>query len=252
MKELLKATPDDAELMHTIDKTERELQHIHDEQEAKDKLGLNKGPLEGAAEFLALSAEEIGQFRKVFHKLDKDHDGQVNQSEFCKFIGVKNTPFVERLFVLMDEDNDGEFGFGELLQAVGTFCMFGHGEMLRFAFGVFDKDGNGKIEDDELKALLKMLHGQNYDVVCKHTLDRFDTDRDGFISFPEFQEMDRNFPNLMFPCFQVQEFMMKKFYGSAWWRRRKNLFHEARIHIAGNVAVQADKELNKKLNGGFG
>ena len=172
-------------------------------------------------------------------------------SSRLQFIGVKNTPFIERLFVLMDEDTDGELGFGELLQAVGTFCMFGHAEMLRFAFGVFDKDGNGKIEDDELKALLKMLHGQNYDVVCKHTLERFDTDRDGFISFAEFTEMDKNFPNLMFPSFQVQEFMMKKFFGSAWWARRKNMFHEARVHIAGDDAKKQEKQKQARLIGGF-
>jgi hypothetical protein len=86
LKELLKATPDDAELLHTIDKTERELRAIRDENESREKLGLNKGPLESACEFLALGAEEVADFRKVFHKLDKDHDGQVNQQEFCQVL----------------------------------------------------------------------------------------------------------------------------------------------------------------------
>jgi Ca2+-binding EF-hand superfamily protein len=35
----------------------------------------------------------------------------------------------------------------------------------RFAFSVFDTDASGKIADEELKELLKILHGSNYDVV---------------------------------------------------------------------------------------
>jgi hypothetical protein len=48
--------------------------------------------------------------------------------------------------------------------------------------------------------------------------------------------MDRQFPNLLFPAFHIQEQMQKKFMGVKWWARRKQLFYEARLEISGPEA----------------
>ena len=64
-------------------------------------------------------------------------------SEFYKLIGEKQSIFGDSIFELIDIDNSGTLDFSEFVTAVGTFCMFGKIDVLKFCFYIFDKDKNG-------------------------------------------------------------------------------------------------------------
>ena len=64
----------------------------------------------------------------------------------------------------------------------------------------------------------------------------------------QFCDMDKQFPNLLFPAFHIQEQMQKKFMGVKWWTRRKALFHQARLEMAGPQAVAEEKAKQKARN----
>lgn len=103
---------------------------------------------------------------------------------------VEPSPAVERLFSLFDRDNKGHVDLREFMIALSNFCGATKEEKLRFAFTVFDEDGNGAITKQELVKILKANHmaGSDKEVMRKADtiMRQTDKDGDGVISFEEF------------------------------------------------------------------
>ena len=66
-------------------------------------------------------------------------------------------------------------------------------EELRRAFAVYDKDGNGSIDLDELRDVMTSLHvgGLSADAAAVNVMQSVDTDGDGSVSFDEFKVLVR-------------------------------------------------------------
>ena len=155
-------------------------------------------------DLLKLEKKHIRILWKRFQKHDKDKSGTIDIMEFYTMISEERTVFGDSIFELIDIDNNGTLDFSEFVQTLGTYCMFGRNDILKFCFYVFDKDKNGYIEQDELHALIEMLHGNDPSSNCKIALDKFDTNKDGKIDFGEFTLMNNNFPRLLFPAYRFQ------------------------------------------------
>lgn len=114
----------------------------------------------------------------------------MDYAEFCEVMQVEPSPAVERLFSLFDRENKGHIDLREFMIALSNFCGASKEEKLRFAFTVFDEDGNGAITKQELVKILKSNHmaGSDEEVMRKaETIMRqTDKDGDGVISFEEF------------------------------------------------------------------
>ena len=61
-------------------------------------------------------------------------------------------------------------------------------EKLKAAFDIYDKDGNGTIELDEMKEVLG-VGAKICETVWKEMIDEIDENKDGVVSFDEFKEM---------------------------------------------------------------
>ena len=63
---------------------------------------------------------------------------------------------------LLDKDGNNKIDFQEFLSALNTLS-FGQDRdvKLRFAFDVYDMDGDGKISNSDLFASVKMMVGKN-------------------------------------------------------------------------------------------
>eukprot|EP00945_MAST-04E_sp_MAST-4E-sp1_P003026 g3026.t1 len=142
---------------------------------------------------LRLSKKDQSKLWATFNKFDKDKSGTMDMREFYQLIGEPQTIFGDSIFELIDIDNSGTLDFSEFVQALGTFCMFGKVEVMKFCFYIFDKDKNGYIEEDELAALLH-----------------------------------KKFPQMLHPAFRVQDKMAEKTLGRNWWIDRKNMFADER------------------------
>ena len=165
--------------------------------------------------FLLVSEKELQKLYKNFSKIDKDKSGTLEPEEFFDIPGrsnstfsvlcvhsltpvsslsaeLANNPLVKRVIAVLDKNKDGNISFLEFVQGLNSLSAgASQEEKLRFAFAIYDINGDGYISNGELFMVLKMMVGNNLnDVQLQQLVDRTiikaDTDFDGKISFEEF------------------------------------------------------------------
>eukprot|EP00968_Pinguiococcus_pyrenoidosus_P021473 scaffold2801_cov266-Pinguiococcus_pyrenoidosus.AAC.2 len=116
-----------------------------------------------------IKPESIKKAYKRFQQADKEHSGVVDYTEFCEVLTVDPSPQCEKLFQLFDYDKSGQIDVKEFLIALSNFSGAGKDDKLKFAFMLFDEDGNGVITKPELIKILKANHmaGSNAEVARK-------------------------------------------------------------------------------------
>ena len=189
-------------------------------------------------DMLKMTAKDMGVMWQKFSKFDKDKSGTIDIDEFYKLIGEKRSLFADSIFELIDLDGNDTLDFGEFIQTCGTFCMFGRDDVRKFCFYIFDKDKNGYIEQDELTALIDLLHENELEINCKSALMKFDTNGDGKIDFGEFTIMDISYPMLLYPAYRLQESMMARTLGGKWWKHKQ-------VYLMGERAKVQKKDDDK-------
>ena len=98
---------------------------------------------------------------------------------------------VNRLMELIDTDGNGFIEYEEFLRASMDKKKLLSKKNLKIVFDYLDKNKNGKISYDEIKAV---LDGDNKmeDDIWKALVNQVDLDGDGEISFNEFEYMMKN------------------------------------------------------------
>ena len=77
-------------------------------------------------------------------------------------IELANNPLVKRVIAVLDKNRDGEISFLEFVQGLNSLSAgASQEEKLRFAFAIYDIDGDGFISNGELFTVLKMMVGSN-------------------------------------------------------------------------------------------
>lgn len=187
--------------------------------------------LQETIELFGLEEKDIGKLWKIFRRYDKDKSGTVDTREFYMLVHEKPSVFADSIFELIDVENEGQLDFSEFVKAIATYCMFGKDDILKFCFYIFDKDKNGYIEEDELHALVQMLHHNAMNSNLKMSLEKLDKNKDGRIDFKEFQAMNSMYPQVIFPAFRMQSNMMMYTLGTKFWLGRRNNLEKKRIKV---------------------
>jgi serine/threonine-protein phosphatase 2B regulatory subunit len=144
------------------------------------------------------SEKELKRLHRRFKKLDKDSSGTLTIDEFMSIPELAVNPLLERVISIFDTNKDNEVEFKEFIGALSIFSDKGNKEgKLKFAFQVYDIDGDGFISNGELFQVLKMMVGSNLnDIQLQQIVDKTilegDQDKDGRISFEEFKRMISN------------------------------------------------------------
>lgn len=124
--------------------------------------------------------------------LDVNGDGSLTLEELRKGLAGKDNG--DDLMAIMqgaDTDGSGEINYTEFLAATIDANVFLREDYLRTAFNMFDKDRSGKIDNEEVVALLT---GEDLGVHVSKTaitkaMKEIDANGDGEIDFEEFMEM---------------------------------------------------------------
>jgi len=90
----------------------------------------------------------------VFTEIDVDGTGQIEYDEFLQGFGLDNTPLVQKIFFLFDEDNSGALDYFEFLKHIDKYRKMTYDERLGWCFKVYDLDDSGYIDKDEFTAVV--------------------------------------------------------------------------------------------------
>ncbi|EAZ09739.1 hypothetical protein OsI_32027 [Oryza sativa Indica Group] len=139
-----------------------------------------------------LPVEEMDKYTQMFHKMDKDNSGNLTLEDLKLGLQINGHPVpeteIEMLLEAGDIDGNGTLDCEEFVTVLLHIKKKSNEEYLPKAFKFFDKDGNGFIEMEELMDALGDELGPTEQVV-KDIIRDIDTDKDGRISYQEFESM---------------------------------------------------------------
>lgn len=143
-----------------------------------------KAPRGSASKKAELPAGIQEELRKTFNLFDIDGDGSIDAEEMkqvVRSLGAKESD-AQRILEEADTDGDGSISFDEFCCLVQPLYD-NSGAALREAFDMFDADGSGYIDREELSLMLRKL---GFEWQGSSVFAAADTDGDGKVSYEEF------------------------------------------------------------------
>ena len=176
---------------------------------------------------LDLKPKHLKRLWKLFCKYDDDRSGTIDTDEFYKMIEEEPSLFGDSIFELIDVSNNGLLEFGEFVQALATFCMFGTDDILKFCFYIFDKDRNGFINSDELQDLVGLLHSYATSNV-ESVMNDISSMADQRVTFKQFKALNHQYPFILYPAFRIHLTLQRVTLGMKFWDDLKRQKKQAR------------------------
>eukprot|EP01002_Notosolenus_urceolatus_P012046 NODE_4126_length_839_cov_7.137975_g3414_i0.p1 GENE.NODE_4126_length_839_cov_7.137975_g3414_i0~~NODE_4126_length_839_cov_7.137975_g3414_i0.p1 ORF type:complete len:211 (-),score=49.79 NODE_4126_length_839_cov_7.137975_g3414_i0:78-710(-) len=154
------------------------------------------------------SQDQIETLYNHFQRISslREADGLVSKDEFLDVLQAKSSVLLDRMFALFDKDSSGHIDFREFLVGLSILCDKGSKEAkLKFAFKMYDLDGDGFISKDELLKIVESCLFQNslslpteaLQKLVDATFRQADIDGDGRITVEEFDKYVINHPQVI-------------------------------------------------------
>ena len=140
-----------------------------------------------------MNDDELKSLKKLFFELDEKGKGVITKEDLFRgmdecFDHKITKEEVEQIFSNIDYDNNGTISFDEFLKAAIDKKKLLTEEKLKAAFALFDMNGDGDIEAKELQGVM----GENNDIqgdIWAKMIAEVDLDGNGVIDFEEFKDM---------------------------------------------------------------
>lgn len=141
-----------------------------------------------------LNAGSLGKLNTIFEKVDIDHSGTLDKSEFfnaMEEIGLDKKTAREA-YIAMDLDGNGSIAYTEFVAGCMSLFQEEFEQMLWQAFISLDENRDGELSVSEVTKILSK--GQDFGLgtspdatQIQKMIRAMDTDNSGFISFSEFK-----------------------------------------------------------------
>ena len=140
-----------------------------------------------------MNDDELKLLKKLFFELDVKGVGVITRDELFRGMeecfGNKITrEEVDKIFSNIDYDNNGTISFDEFVKAAIDKKKLLTEEKLKAAFALFDRNGDGDIEAKELKEVIGDENNIDNNVWFQ-MIKEVDLDGNGVIDFDEFKDM---------------------------------------------------------------
>jgi calcium-dependent protein kinase len=130
---------------------------------------------------------DVSEEMQIFFKLDKNRDGYITLKELKE--GMKELENVEELAAILegvDVDHNGAINYTEFIAAtLDQNSYVNEQKRIKDAFKVFDKDGDGVIDAEEIKAAFNIDDNE----ALMNIIKECDHDGDGKVDFEEFAKL---------------------------------------------------------------
>lgn len=189
-----------------------------------------------------MSKRELDKMKSIFKRsIDYDRDGKISIEEFTMFLRepLSMALLVRQIFCLssgkltvdskyLNSNTAPIMDMGSTLKATAVFCMLSSSDLIKFVFAWYDDAGYGVMENEDFKQLLASFHPRHSDEHVARALKELDLPEGGTLSFETFEKLAKKLPHLLYPAFRVQDKMKKKFIGVRFWKRKLELYEEAK------------------------
>ena len=187
---------------------------------------------------------QLDRFHSCFNLLDSDANGDCDVDEFLTIIGEAPSDFSRDIFHIFDDDHDGKMDFVEFVAACSKICCSDYESLTRFAFRVADVDSSGKLEQNELEQVVRIVYGNDHDAddlksmgkehhnldsskAASDVLGMLSKDHGNMLTVEDFCfHAPRKFPQLVEPIFQLQRKLKSKVIGEHFWKARSAALRE--------------------------
>ncbi|XP_062927100.1 calcium and integrin-binding protein 1-like [Mobula hypostoma] len=134
---------------------------------------------------------------------------RVPQKTVCEMPELKANPFRERICLVFSTsaEKDGSMSFEDFLDMLSVFSDSATPEIKsHYAFKIFDFDGDGTLNKEDLKKLVNCLTGgtdnsqlteSDMNQLINNILEESDIDKDGTVNLSEFQHVISRSPDFV-------------------------------------------------------
>ena len=202
------------------------------------------------AEKFQLNSQNLIAFHKTFRKMDAQGTGYINldsvygliQEELSSII----SPYLERLFLLIEKENYDKITFLEWLPPTAVFCLYTSEKIIEFVFNMIDLDQDNHISKKDMIKFLTMERFKKKIFPYNHVkaIELLDLPRSDKISLEQFKKVHQNALFLCFPAFKLQERLRNRVIGEAFWDELYIKIHD--IESEDNKKKQRNKLQEEK------
>ncbi|XP_052444772.1 guanylate cyclase activator 1d [Carassius gibelio] len=151
-------------------------------------------------------AEDMHHWYNKFMR--ESPSGLITLFELKSILGLQGmnedaNSYVDQVFFTFDMDGDGYINFVEYIAAISLMLKGEINQKLKWYFKLFDQDGNGKIDKDELETIFTAIQDitRNRDIVPEEVValifEKIDVNGEGELTLEEFIEGAKDHPDIM-------------------------------------------------------
>ena len=137
------------------------------------------------------SSAELGQLSQRFAMLEPDEEGHVDIEKVCDMPEIAMYPLLQRIVSKYNTDKSGGVTFAEFARAMSTLSGKATlGEKLRFAFDLYDINGNGVVTGSEMFDVFRLMSRRHYtDESLQQIVSAFMAEYPSGLTFDDFSQM---------------------------------------------------------------
>lgn len=152
-----------------------------------------------------IKPSQIKRIYKRFQDIDTDGSGAIEFDEFIVALDMEDSTIARQMFKVFDMDGSESIELKDFIVVLSRYTSASKTEKLKFAFMMFDEDGSGFIERDELIEMMQasfVVEGFSAEELEEKADMVFETlglPPDGAISYEDFLKLAADKRALIYP-----------------------------------------------------
>jgi Ca2+-binding EF-hand superfamily protein len=179
-------------------------------------------------------ADRINWFASFFREMDADASGSVSLFDFLERCDIERTPFIERVFAIVDRDASKSLDFREWAFGVWHFATLTKQELVGFLFDLYDTDSSGRVDKEELETALREAYGVKASGKAVSSISkRINKEPGHSLTRGKFVALMQNLSEALHPAVQAQSKLRRAVIGPGYWEAaaRKRAKHASDLYL---------------------